>query len=132
MARPIKTIQPGTRFGRLKFIEDRGKESERRIALYKCDCGELIVLDVNFVSGGVVKSCGHLGSGNFRPVPDEEKERIKELYRLKLSPRKIGLMLKRDTKTVNLILGIEKEIAPKKEGFFDYDSFLKSDFIFQG
>ena len=104
MARKLKPIEVGQRFGRLKFIKDLNtirisKTQTIRIALFSCDCGNKKELAVHNVLHGKTKSCGCLVKTHN------------------------GL-----TTTTQRKLKIEPKI---KEGFFDYDAYVKSDFILQ-
>lgn len=59
MARPIKLIPKGERFGRLVAIRDiQKKYGEPAKTEFLCDCGSTCIKNNNDVRGGKVKSCG--------------------------------------------------------------------------
>lgn len=52
-------LEPGDKFNRLTFIEEVEKDwAGRRIAKFRCDCGEETITFVWHVVSGKTKSCG--------------------------------------------------------------------------
>ena len=135
MARPPKEFELNKRYDRLvylgnDFFDDRG----RRFAHFDCDCGNKdVVLRLSPVIAGKVGSCGCKRGGMkyFTLIPEEEKQLIRELSPTH-SIKQLTLKFKHDRVTIHKILGIEKQKKEPKEGFFDYDAYVKSDFILQG
>lgn len=134
MARPLKQIQEGTKFGRLTFIKDAFiDDTGRRYSEYDCDCGEKgVIMRTSPILCGKVSSCGCKRGGTkyFELIPEEEKEQIRELSKT-ISIKQLGLRFNHDRVTIHKILGIEKQKEQPQEGFFDYDAYVKSDFILQ-
>lgn len=59
MPKKIEVV-PGERFERLVYIEERPRKSNRRRALFQCDCGQIVEASVHDVRTGHTSSCGCL------------------------------------------------------------------------
>lgn len=130
MSRPYTKIEVGTRFGKLKFIEDAGgDEKKRRLGKFLCDCGNEKILRTHSVTCGQTLSCGCM-RGMAHAVSEEEKQRMIEMSK-SMSPYAIAQQLNRDRITVRDIVKPKPQKHQTSEGFFDYDAYVKSDFILQ-
>jgi hypothetical protein len=59
----FQPIEPGTRFGKLTFVEDSGERRHRaRVGLFLCDCGDDTRTLIASVKTGRTKSCGCVGT----------------------------------------------------------------------
>ena len=61
-------MEVGTKFNRLTLISYNGEKNSdnRRIALYKCECGNEKKLPISRVKSGVIKSCGCIVGKNIK------------------------------------------------------------------
>ena len=91
------TIEPGTKFNQLEFLEDLGLVGRNRVARFKCDCGLICEKVLVNVVRGKTQTCGHL------------------LDSISTRTREKAIKYLEDT----------------KDGFFNYDLYVKSDFILQ-
>lgn len=128
MSRPYTPIEPGTRFGKLKFIEDVSiTDDGRRRGKFLCDCGREKVLRTHLVTAGSQLSCGCM-RGKAWAVTEEEKQRMLEMAN-NMTLTAIAQQLNRDRVTVRNIVKAREPKPKVNEGFFDVDEFFRSDFI---
>lgn len=63
----FQRIEPGTRFGGLRFVKDSGERRYRaRVGVFLCDCGESTHTLISSVKSGATQSCGCVGTSTGR------------------------------------------------------------------